>query len=165
MTKNLYRGKPVAGTVSEPWVYGAYYRHEPPLIAFGEQKEKIKPFIVRTAFADWNMPRQAEHVPIVEGSQGQFTGLFAVESHRGEKEEDLMIFEGDILDFEDNHKTRLVIFDQGSFQVLWSGGFSPLRYTLTRDNLSLRAKIIGDKTYNFDLIKGIKLYESFLGTT
>jgi hypothetical protein len=97
MTKNYYRGKPANG--STPWVYGAYYEHEPPLIAFGEQKEKIKPFIVRTKFADWSMPRQAEHVPIKQESEGQFTGKLAGKSYRGAKEEDLMIFEKDILEY------------------------------------------------------------------
>jgi len=99
MNKNYYRGRPKKGMLNTLWVYGAYYEHDPPLIAIGEQKEKPKPYIVRTGFADWSLPRPAEHVPIEEGSQGRFTGLMARKSYRGETEMDLMIFENDIVEF------------------------------------------------------------------
>jgi hypothetical protein len=103
MNKNYYRGRPKKGTLNALWVYGAYYEHEPPIlcpIAISDRKEeKPKPFIIRTAFADWSLPRQVEHIPIEEGSQGQFTGIMARKSYRGEAEVDLMLFEDDIVEF------------------------------------------------------------------
>jgi len=124
MNKNYYRGKPLNS--KEPWVYGAYYEHQPPLVCIGEQKEKPKSYIVRTAFGDWNMPRQVEHVPIEEGSQGQYLGINAKWSYRGEKEEDLMIFEGDIVEFastEGETYRKEIIWDDRSLCYLL-GNFS-----------------------------------------
>jgi len=154
MTKNLYRGKPLNSTV--PWVYGAYYEHEPPLIAIGEQKEKPKPYIIRTAFADWDMPRQVEHIPIVEKTVGQFTGLMAQESNRGMRDEDLMIFENDILELStiingEKKKWKAVVIWDTERLAFFLKGYGLLgNYTLHR------MAIIGNMVDSPELLRGSK---------
>lgn len=56
------------------WVEGFYYEHSGPLQCLGSQKEcKIdKTCIVRTAFGDWDMPRQVEFIEVVPETAGQY---------------------------------------------------------------------------------------------
>ena len=150
MRKDFYRGKPIKGPVA--WVYGHYYEHEPPLIAIGKQTEKPKPFIVRTADADWNLSRMVEHIPIKEGTAGQYTGYDAAKSHRGGRKEDLMIFDGDLLEYTDGNVKMPI-------HVRWDpskAGFSPFTsgdFFNKEDCL----EIIGNVTDSPDLYKPLDM--------
>lgn len=58
------------------WAYGFLYRHDPPLQCFaGEQKELPSFAILKTGFADWNMPRTIDQFEVDGKTVGQFTGL------------------------------------------------------------------------------------------
>lgn len=55
-------------------------------------------------------------IPVDPATIGQSTGLFAAKSYRGDKPEDLLVFEGDIVRFE--HPSPDV--DNGTGVVVWS---------------------------------------------
>lgn len=74
------------------WVTGYVYQHEPPLpgvVPNGYVPETSRWFILRTAFADWNMPRQVEYLEIAPATIGRYIGIA---DKSGTK-----IFEGDIV--------------------------------------------------------------------
>ena len=117
MREILFRGK---RTDNGEWVEGYLYEHEPPLVCIVPENyvpEPSKWFIVRTAFADWNLPRQVEFVEVNPYSVGQYTGL---KDKNGKR-----IFEGDILEFRAG-RSHIVRFEDGCF--IFTGTAIPVRY-------------------------------------
>lgn len=80
------------------WVEGFYYEHGAPLQCVGNPKEKKidKYCIVRSAFADWNMPRQIEFIEVIPETVGQYIN----QVDRNLKK----IYEGDVLQDAQGHK-------------------------------------------------------------
>lgn len=93
MNTILFRGK---RKDNGEWVEGFYYEHEPPLQCFttkGQEQEKSKSYILKTGFADWNMPRQVDFIEVIPETVGQFTGKCDMYGTN--------IFEGDIILWKD----------------------------------------------------------------
>lgn len=88
MEQILYRGK---RKYNNEWVEGFYYQHNPPLQCFtlDGDREKVKHYILKTGFADWNMPRPVDFIEVIPETVGKFTGVFDKSKNK--------IFEGDIL--------------------------------------------------------------------
>lgn len=106
----LYRGKRVD---NGEWVQGYLYEHEPPLqclVPEGYVPKKSKWYILKTAFADWNMPRQVEFIEVDPDTVGECTGL----TDKNGK----LIFEGDKLaPFYDDIDKMVVEFHYGCFML------------------------------------------------
>lgn len=88
------------------WVEGFYYEHGGPLQCLGGLKgcPIDKTCIVRTAFGDWDMPRQVEFIEVVPETAGQYIN----QVDRNLKK----IYENDIL--QDNRGNK--------YCVRWSDG-------------------------------------------
>lgn len=126
------------------WVYGFYYRHDPPLQCIGESDEEAIHYIVKTGFADWNMPRDIELVQIKIETLGQYSG---VKDDFGKE-----VFEGDIVtsspeyfDDEDVHIGEVKYMDGGYF--IDDNGVLPPLFDETR-----RLKVIGNVYENPELL-------------
>lgn len=98
------------------WAYGFIYRHDPPLHCFGKDPKESPAFaIIKTGFADWNMPRPIEQHEVNGETVGQSTGL--INKHEQE------VWEGDIIEawvigtVEERPRIEIfrVVFKVGSF--------------------------------------------------
>ena len=143
MREILFRGKRLD---NGDWVEGYLCEHEPPLVGIISEKdepEASKWFIVRTGFADWNMPRPVELVEVDPSTVGQYTGL---KDKNGDR-----IFEWDIVQahFRTNHSKQIfrVTFDDGMF--IFNNGYVklPVRGIY-------RIKVIGNVHDNPEFMKG-----------
>jgi len=107
----LFRGKSIK---NGKWEHGYLYVHEPPLQCLVPENyvaEKSKYYILKTAFADWNMIRQVEFTEVDPETVGQFTGLYDNSETR--------IFEGDVVEYEEER--GVVSFSEGSFWIDFDG--------------------------------------------
>ena len=79
-------------TVRGRWEYGSFFDHQPRMpCVIGENEQDLLaemiPMIIKDGFADWNLPRNIEGVPVIRATVGEFTGRFDKNKKR--------IFEGD----------------------------------------------------------------------
>jgi len=113
MREIIFRGK---DKNTGEWLYGYYFEHEPPYTAFGKRSSK-KFYIGKSGFADWGMTRPIKFYEVDPETIGQYTGLSAAKSYRGEKPEDLRIFEGDIVYSADWQKYAEIVLLDGCWAV------------------------------------------------
>lgn len=114
----LFRGK---REDNGEWVEGFAYEHEPSLTCFAEdKKEDSKWYIAKTAFADWNMPRNVSFARVDFKTVGQST---CVKDNTGNR-----LYEDDILRFTmyGHTYTGVVTYKKGAFRVVCT---HPLQYS------------------------------------
>lgn len=99
MNEILFRAKALGTT---QWVYGYYYREEPPLQCFntGEPK-KYRHWLCASGFADWSMPRSMDMQEI----DVETLGIRIDKGWSGEKE----VYSGDRVSYEGKEYT--VVYD------------------------------------------------------
>lgn len=116
------------------WVEGFYYEHGKPLQCFGDPKEnKIDKFcILRTGFADWNMPRTLEVIEILPETVCEYIGI----SDMNEKPQEL--FTDDVVEVTifDNLQPEKIISQQRR-KINFKDGLFGIQWTRT-DFLSLK---------------------------
>ena len=148
MREILFRGK---RTDNGEWVEGYLYEHEPPLQCIVPENyipEPSKWYIVRTAFADWGLPRQVEFIEVDPETVGQFTGLC---DKNGKK-----IFEGDIvlgLFLFDMLINAVVKFRDGAFGLEWRRG-EIIEFNAFTSLCNITYEIIGNIYDNPELLEG-----------
>lgn len=114
MREVKFRGKSLK---TNEWVYGFYYRHDPPLQCIGESDEKAIHYIVKTGFADWNMPRDIELNEINIETLGKYIGLKDCENKE--------VYEDDLLEDAGNN---IFIVRFGEYtQITYLGGFKRVK--------------------------------------
>lgn len=117
------------------WVKGFYYEHGKPLQCISNPNEiKIdKGCIVRTGFADWNMPRQVEFIEVIPETVGQFIGLLDMSGDRPQK-----IYEHDVVEITlYSHSESAKIICQHRRKIEFKDGMFGVQWTRT-DFLSLK---------------------------
>ena len=98
------------------------------------------------------------HFKVDPTTIGQCTGISAIKSYRGDKPEDLLIFEGDVLrvpieHYGPDHPVRIVEWSGGGYRIRGVGsetGFC----ALTSWPMVNTAEIIGNVHDNPELLKG-----------
>ena len=102
MREILFRGQEKK---SGKWVYGGYYKHykrQPCPVDDYDKEEDAEHLIIKSGFADWNMPRGIEAFEVKPETVGQFTGM--------NDGKDQKIFEGDIIRDKSEKKNYCVIY-------------------------------------------------------
>lgn len=97
---------------NKEWVYGYYYKHESPIRCIYNEKDSLdcEHYILRTGFADWNMVRPIDWMPIVLSTLSRFTG----ESDKNGKK----IYSGDIVNggrYNNVLAYGIIVFEKGAF--------------------------------------------------
>lgn len=150
MREVIFRGRDI---VTGEWVYGTYLLHTeievcPIIPREGElEKSPMVPLIIKSGFADWNMPKPLNAYKVVEETVGQYTGLL---DRNGNK-----MFEGDlvmVVDGDDGWDTPgVIVFENGAFVVdgsndeLWSDSLIPGDFML---------EIMGNIHDNPEMVRG-----------
>lgn len=112
MREILFRAKALGTT---QWVYGYYYREEPPLECFNTGlPKKYKQYICTSGFADWSMPRPIDMQEIDIETLG-----IRVHTKRSTQED---VFSGD-----------RVYYEGKEYEVVFDGWRSTLERTMYRD--------------------------------
>lgn len=125
------------------FVYGFLYRHDPPLQCFaGEGKELPSFAIIKTGFADWNMPRPIEQHEVNGKTIDQYTGL----KDKNKKE----VYEGDILNF-NNERFKIVYDEKGMMFTALHTDHLGRQHFLQPHNL-ISSEIIGNIYENPELL-------------
>jgi len=78
MREHEYRGKELK---SGKWIYGGYFKHykrQPCPINDSDKEEDVQHLIIKSGFADWNMPRGIDAFEVIPETLGCFIGLYDI---------------------------------------------------------------------------------------
>ena len=99
------------------WAVGYLFVHERPFTCFKSLDDhKDVCYIQQSCFADWDMPRPVYQMEVFSETVGRCTGILAFKSYRGTKNEELLMFEGDLVLCEDKQK-RYIHYSDGMWCI------------------------------------------------
>lgn len=129
------------------WSGGFYYEHGGPLQCFGDPKEKKidKYCIVRSAFADWNMPRQIEYIEVLPETVGQYINQVDKNLKK--------IYEDDILQDARGNK-YLVRWSDGNCGFVAEPTFKRNIWPNLNSGSTKYLEVIGNRHDNPELLRG-----------
>jgi uncharacterized phage protein (TIGR01671 family) len=116
MREHLFRAREIK---TKKWIYGGLHEHQPSVTAIGKQPEK-EALIIVDGNSDWDLPIPISAYVVEKETVGEYSGLMAAKSYRGEKEKDLRIFEGDIVRVitkSDEEFIGEIVFENGGWQI------------------------------------------------
>jgi len=94
------------------WIEGFAYEHHPPIQCIVPKDyiaENSKWYILNTAFADWNMPREVEFIEVIPETVGRYIGI----CDKNKKK----IFEWDVVKRNNELNEELFIIKYGKFKT------------------------------------------------
>lgn len=140
MREIKFRGKGIEEHDKNKWYYGYYVKLDKTTYCFKEDYERNKDNsehkILFDVMTDWGLPNQHKMADININTLGQFTGLY--------DKNNVAIYEGDIVKYEDEKYKYVVMFDPTGYWCLDGNGIRNSEMLIQTDDTNKYIEIVGN---------------------